>query len=155
MSDDDINILVTDIALIKKDINQIENLFGKFDSVVSQISEVLKNLAVQEAMLKNNEKRIEILEKKFVQHNKDEMDFHKEFNKRMEDFKAELNEQRDVRHKEIMDAMKSMNENFDKKFEDQNQRISKLENWKWYVLGAVALVAFILTIFPWALFFGG
>jgi len=130
-------------------------LFGKFDSVVSQISEVLKNLAVQEAMLKNNEKRIEILEKKFVQHNKDEMDFHKEFNKRMEDFKAELNEQRDVRHKEIMDAMKSMNENFDKKFEDQNQRISKLENWKWYVLGAVALVAFILTIFPWALFFGG
>lgn len=156
MSDDDeINSIVTDIALVKKDIKQIEEVFVKFDKVAGQMSEILKNLAVQEAMLKNNEKRVEILEKKFVQHNKDEMEFHRDLNKRLDELKEASEKHREDRHKELMSAMSDMKTSFDNKLDEQNQRITKLENWKWYVMGIAALIVFFATVFPWNVIFTG
>lgn len=151
--DDDINTIVTDIALVKKDIKQIEEVFIKFDKVAGQMSDILKNLAVQEAMLKNNEKRVEILEKKFVQHNKDEMEFHRDLNKRLDELKEASEKHREERHKELMSAMNDMKTSFDDKLDKQNQRITKLENWKWYVIGVSALVVLFLSVFPWNLLF--
>jgi len=155
MSDDEeINSMVTDIALVKKDIKQIEDVFVKFDKVVGQMSEILKNLAVQEAMLRNSEKRVEILEKKFVQHNKDEMDFHRDLNKRLDDLKDGSEKSREKRHEELMESISEMKTSFDVKLDKQNERITSLENWKWYVLGISGLIIFILSIFPWELIFG-
>lgn len=152
MSDDeDINTLITDIALIKKDIKQIEKAVTKMDEAVGQNSEILKNLAVQENMLKNNEKRVEILEKKFVQHNQDEVEFHRELNRHLEDIKQTAQEQREKRHKEVMDSIKEMNKSMNDRLDKQDERIAKLENWKWYLVGALALVGFILMMIPWEL----
>lgn len=154
MSDDEeINSMFTDIALVKKDIKQIEDVFVKFDKVVGQMSEILKNLAVQEAMLRNSEKRVEILEKKFVQHNKDEMDFHRDLNKRLDDLKDVSEKSREKRHEELMESISQMKVSFDTKLDKQNERITSLENWKWYVLGISGLVIFVLTVFPWSLIF--
>jgi hypothetical protein len=47
MGNDDINILKTDIALIQKDVKQIERIFKKVDDAVCQMSEILKIAAVQ------------------------------------------------------------------------------------------------------------
>jgi len=148
-SDEEINTLITDIALIKRDINQIEKTVAKMDEGVSLNLEILKNLAVQETMIKNNEKRVEILEKKFIQHAKDESDFHKELNTHLQDIKDTAQEQREKRHKEVMDSIKDMNESVNFRLDKQDERIQKLENWRWYVLGALALVGFIFTVFPW------
>jgi len=148
-SDEQINTLITDIALIKRDINQIEKSVAKMDEGLSINSEILKNLAVQETMLKNNEKRVEILEKKFIQHAKDEIDFHRELNTHLQDIKDTAQEQREKRHKEVMDSIKEMNESVNSRLDKQDERIQNLENWRWYVLGALALLGFIFTIFPW------
>jgi len=153
MSDDDINSIVTDIALVKKDIKQIEEVFVKFDKVAGQMSDILKNLAVQEAMLKNNEKRVEILEKKFVQHNKDEMEFHKDLNKRLDDLKEVSEKHREERHKELMTKIDDMSTSFNDKLDKQDQRITKLENWKWYAMGIAAILIFVLSVFPWNVLF--
>jgi len=151
--DDDINSIVTDIALVKKDIKQIEEVFVKFDKVAGQMSDILKNLAVQEAMLKNNEKRVEILEKKFVQHNKDEMEFHKDLNKRLDDLKEVSEKHREERHKELMTKIDDMSTSFNDKLDKQDQRITKLENWKWYAMGIAAILIFVLSVFPWNVLF--
>lgn len=148
-SDEEINTLVTDIALIKRDINQIEKSVAKMDEGVSLNSEILKNLAVQETMLKNNEKRVEILEKKFIQHAKDEVDFHRELNSHLQDLKDTAQDQREKRHKEVMESIKEMNDSVNSRLDKQDERIKKLENWKWYILGALALIGFVLSIFPW------
>lgn len=149
----DVNVLVTDVALIKNDIRQIEKSFDKLDSVLIQMTDILSKLAVQEAELRNNEKRIEILEKKFAKQNSDEVNFHKEFSKKMEDLKKDLQDKREERHEEIMKTMHLMQNSFENKIDAQDKRVSSLENWKWYVLGSVAIVIFIFTAFPWSIFF--
>ena len=45
MTDNEINSLKTDIALIQKDVKQIERVFTKVDNAVGQMSEILKPLS--------------------------------------------------------------------------------------------------------------
>ena len=56
MTDNEVNSLKTDIALIQKDVKQIENVFQKVDTAVSQMADIYKSLAVQENILEHNEK---------------------------------------------------------------------------------------------------
>jgi hypothetical protein len=58
MTDAEVNVLKTDVALIKKDIKQIERVFNKVDHAVGDMAELHKIAAVQEKILENAERRI-------------------------------------------------------------------------------------------------
>lgn len=154
MAYEDISNLKTDIALIQKDVKQIERIFKKVDDAVDQMSGILKNMAVQENILENNERRITVIEENFKKHNSEEEAFRKELNQKFEDMKETSQKERELRHKELMNSIEKLNKTMSDKLEDQDKRIQTLENWRWYILGIGAVLLFIVNKLPWSIFFG-
>jgi phage-related minor tail protein len=154
MTDNEMNTLKTDIALIQKDVKQIERVFQKVDNAVQQMAEIHKALAVQENILENNEKRISIVEDKLIKHNEDELEFRKELNKKLEDMRTNAQIERERRHKELLESIEKLNKSMSEKLDKQDKRISSLENWRWYLIGIGFVLIFILNRIPWAALFG-
>lgn len=154
MADNEINSLKTDIALIQKDVKQIENIFKKVDNAVGQMSEILKTIAVQENILENNERRVSTLEETIKKHNEEEEQFRKELTQKFDDMKETSQKERERRHREVLDSIENLNKSMTEKLENQDKRIQALENWRWYLLGIGAVLLFIVNKIPWETFFG-
>lgn len=155
MTENDFNDARTDIALIKRDITQISQVYKKVDDTLEQITLLAKTIAVQEKILENDTRRIELLEDTMIKHNQDEVAFRKELNTKFETVASFNSEDRDKRHKEILEAVKEVKESVDIKFQEQDKRISTLEKWRWYMVGALAILAFVAEKFPWSVLLGG
>jgi len=153
MTDNEVNTLKTDIALIQKDVKQIEIVFQKVDNAVSQMSDIHKSLAVQENILEHNEKRLDTLEEKLIKHTEESVEFQKELNVKIEDMKVTAQIERERRHKELMESIEKLNGSVSSKIEKQDERITALENWRWYIIGVSAVIIFIITLVPWGTFF--
>lgn len=153
MTTDEIHSIKTDVALIKKDVKLIERSFLKVDASVAQMSDILKAVAVQENILENNERRISSLEEKLMKHHEEEVEFRKDLNQKLEDMKTTSQNERERRHKEVIEAIQKSHEALGKKLDQQDKRIRALENWRWYLLGAAAVIMFIITKFPWTALF--
>jgi F0F1-type ATP synthase membrane subunit b/b' len=147
MTDNEVNTLKTDVALIKKDIKQIERVFDKVDHAVGDMAQLHKIAAVQETILENAERRIENLENTFIKHTEEELEYRKELNKTLSDMKEDAQVQRERRHKEVLKSIQDMHTTLSEKLDTQDKRINALENWRWWILGASATLIFILTGF--------
>jgi len=112
--------LRTDVELLKRDIQLIAGLAEKFDVAIDKLSAVSvtvdKMLAVHETRLSNNEQQREII------------------HQRITDMK-----------KEITDEIKSMKEENRKQHGQTNERLEKLERWRWFVVGVATVIGFILA----------
>ena len=148
MTDNEINSLKTDVALIQKDVKQIERVFKKVDDAVEQMSEILKTMAVQDMVLANAERRVFSIEEGFKKNTVEEETFRKELNLKIEDMKETANRDRDRRHRELLDSIENLNRNMGEKLDKQDKRIQTLENWRWYVLGIGLVIIFILNKIP-------
>lgn len=153
MTNADMISVKTDIALIKKDIQQIEHVFKKVDDAIGQMTEILQTIAVQEKILENNEKRINSLEEKIIRHSEIEADFRKEVSAKLEDMRNHAQVERERRHKEVLKSIEDMNKSLGEKLNRQDKRIQDLENWRWYILGIGAVIVFILNQVSWTSFF--
>ena len=145
MTDNEVNTLKTDVALIKKDIKQIERVFDRVDHAVDDMAELHKVAAVQETILENAERRIENLEDTLIKHAEEETEYRKELSKTLTDMREDAQVQRERRHKEVMQSIKDMHKIVSDKLDKQDKRIQALENWRWWILGAAAALVFILT----------
>ena len=56
--DQELNDLKVDIAIIKKDIKQIERFFDKVDVIIDDMSEVAKMIAVQQQLISNFDSKL-------------------------------------------------------------------------------------------------
>lgn len=150
----EMNSVKTDIALIKKDINQIEKVFKKVDGAINQMSDILKAIAVQETRLESNEKRVSRVEQQILAHIENESKARKELEEDIMSIKEDAREDREKRHKELMEYLNDMNSSLNEKLDSQDKRIKTLENWRWYIIGAAAVIIFIISKFPsWLVLF--
>jgi CHASE3 domain sensor protein len=154
MTESEMNSVKTDIAVIKRDINQIEKVFKKVDDAIGQMSEILQALAVQETILENNEKRISLVEQRILAHMETEEKLRRDLEEDISSIKKDAQEDRDKRHKELLECLNNMNQSLTEKLDNQDKRIRALENWRWYILGIGVVIVFILTKFPWTILFG-
>jgi rubrerythrin len=161
---DSTNDLRTDIALIKKDISQIEKMMGKLDSSIDKISSLSKSIAVQERIVENHEKRLNDIDEKITRHNKEEEEFRTKLQQQLSDIGSDNRNyiqemkkansiERERRHKEIIDLIDTLRKDLKEKNNEQDTRLSKLENWKWWVMGVGVTVTSIVTL-AWKSFFG-
>lgn len=155
MTDNEINTIKTDIALIKRDVTQITHVYRKVDDTLEHMSEMAKTLAVQEKTLENDARRITLLEENLVRHNQEEVEFRKELGKKLEEMMTKIESDRDAKHKQTLDAIDKMSTSINAKLDEQDDRVSSLENWKWYIAGISVVVMLIINKFPWTIFFGG
>ncbi len=151
---DDLNSLKTDVEIIKRDVQAIQTFSTKIDDAIEKMVEVsnsiTKMLIMHENKLHNHDQQIDGLKTSLSER---KSDFEKQvdlLHKRITDMKDETHVEREKYHKEILDALKGIAES--NKMLDT--RISKLEQWKWYVMGIAAVIGFILAQVPWDKFFG-
>lgn len=168
---DELNQLKVDLALIKKDVKQIEKFFDKVDESVNTMSEISKQLAVQHQVTQNFYDKIDFINNKIEdldqivdEHRKEDVERTRVLGQRLEQYRTssrgdherlanDNSEERIRRHKEIMNEIREMNEQLTSKLNKQGERISKLENWKYYTMGIAAILVFVVTKFDFASFF--
>jgi DNA repair exonuclease SbcCD ATPase subunit len=159
MSDQEQN-LKTDVALIKKDIKQIERFFSKFDDALETMSDMSKKVAVQGEILKNTVDKLEDLDERMSDHRQEDIERSNIIGQRLEEYRsssrddharlaAESAENRALRNKEIMGELSKMNTSIENKLTALDDRIKILEQWKWYIMGLGAVIVFIFANIPW------
>lgn len=110
----------TDVELLKRDMELVSALAEKFDIAIDRLTEVSnsvdKMLAVHEMRLENQEQQREIL------------------HTRISDLK-----------REITDEFRLLRDENRKQHAEVNERLSKLEKWRWFVVGMATVVGFLVA----------
>lgn len=159
---DELNHVKTDIALIKNDIKQIERFFDKVDEAMEQMVNISQDIAVQQNVLETFESKLNTVENKIdtqarinVESRfafKEELDEHKyRFKEAMSDgmkdaqdahqqYNLKQREWMEERSERTLTAINTLTKELNIKIDEQDKRIRNLENLKWWLLGAVAVV---------------
>lgn len=153
---DELQEMKTDIALIKKDVQNIQKFFTKVDASIDLMASMSTQVAVQQEVIKNTVDKLEDLDNIVEEHRKEEAARTKAIHQRLEEYRKSAYEDhlrlseenkanREKRHQEIMSEIKRSNEAMLKQLNNQDQRIRSLENWRYYLAGMGAVVLFILA----------
>lgn len=145
MADNELLEIKTDIAVIKRDIHQLDTVIKKFDKFLDQLSDVLLKLAVFDKVTEASDKRLADLERKFEVHAKMMESVEKMLGTQLQSLQENIEEARYQKHKELLDQLSAMRAEFNIKATKQEERISGLENWRYYALGMAAVIVFILA----------
>lgn len=162
---DDISELKTDLALIKKDVKQIERFFTRFDAALETMAEVSQRVAVHGEMLKNTADKLEDIEKRIDEHRIEDIKRTENISTRLEEYRKSSKEDhqrlsdtnalnRKERNAEIMSELHKMNGSLDKRLNELEQRAGVLENWKWYMMGLGVAVVLVASQIQWSALFG-
>lgn len=151
---DELNHLKTDVQIIKRDIGAIQNFSVKIDDAIEKMAEVSnsisKMLIVHENKLQNHDQMIDGI-KLAMSERKNDFDKQVELlHSRITSMKDENHVEREKYHKELLAALKDIADNQ----KTLDTRITTLEQWKWYVMGAAAVIGFVLAQVPWDKFLG-
>ncbi len=110
----------TDVEILKRDMELVSALAEKFDIAIDRLTEVStsvdKMLAVHEMRLENQEQQREIL------------------HQRISDLK-----------RDITDEFRLLRDENRKQHAEVNERLSKLEKWRWLVVGMATAVGFLVA----------
>ena len=110
----------TDVEILKRDMELVSALAEKFDIAIDRLTEVStsvdKMLAVHEMRPENQEQQREIL------------------HQRISDLK-----------RDITDEFRLLRDENRKQHAEVNERLSKLEKWRWLVVGMATAVGFLVA----------
>lgn len=139
--------LQTEVAVIKRDINQFGVLFTKLDVTIEKISDVSNNIS---RLLAVHEERLDVLhsmdkelDQKIVKHRDDITEDIKELHSRIT-----------TNNQELVDAInnveKSIKQHIDSEHKRQNDelrrfetRLTEVERWKWLIMGGAVILGWI------------
>lgn len=144
----------TDLAVIKRDINQINKIFTKVDKSLEVMADLSKQVAVHEEILKN-------LQSDITEHREDDISRSAIMADRLEQYRISSKEDharlaedsrknRQERNAEIMTELHKMNGALDSRLSKLDERIKILENWKWYMMGLGAIMIFLAMQINWS-----
>ena len=139
---EELNQLKIDIALIKKDIRQIERFFNKVDETVDAMSGIAKDLAVQEQKNVNANQKIKFLDAKIDENTKSQLEARLVLADQLDDTRIEF---RDALAKVSSVDEDGINEVFEK-IQSLEARVVDLERARWYGMGFAGTIIFILGI---------
>ena len=161
----ELNEVKVDLALIKKDIKQIERFFSKVDNAVDDMSDIAKTLAVQQEMIKNFEEKFSYLKDKIDDQSRIGAEGRLAIKAELEEYKEEFKEEmllsmkeakedharlaretrewNETKHKETIAIVENLSKNVNDTIGQHDERLRSLENTKWYLLGIFAVITFL------------
>lgn len=152
------NSIETDVALLKRDVKQMNDLFEKLDDAIAKIGELANNIT----------RMIAIHEEKHSQHSKVEQELFglvekrreeiqediKELHSRITTTTRELSDDISELERKVLEAMKDLKTDLASQLAAEKtakktveDRLSDLEKWRWYVMGIAATVGYLLSKF--------
>lgn len=113
----------TDVEILKRDMELLAGLAEKFDDAIERLADIStsvdKMLAVHEMRLQNQEQQREII------------------HQRISDMK-----------KEMTDEFRLLRDENRKQHSETNERLAKLERWRWFVVGVATVIGFLVAQMP-------
>lgn len=144
--------LTTDLELLKKDVDSMSNLMGKLDTAIDKLTSVANSLdrviAVHESRLEYHEEVDKELFSLIEDRRKEANLQYEVLHKRIGDMRQDLEDSLETSIKEMMQEIKDMKQKGDEHHKDVAERLTKLEMWKWYVIGMATLAGFIFSMLP-------
>ena len=136
-----------EIELLKKDITTMAALLEKFDTTIDKMQEIASSLSkmvsLQEQRLETQEKITrevqELLEMRRQEHNNNIKDVYNRINT----VNKELTDKIEDTERTILGEIKNLREELTKNKEGIGDRLGKIEMWKYGVVLAIAIVAWI------------
>lgn len=152
------NSIETDVALLKRDVKQMNDLFEKLDDAIAKIGELANNIT----------RMIAIHEEKHSQHSKVEQELFglvekrreeiqediKELHSRITTTTRELSDDISELERKVLEAMKDLKTDLASQLAAEKtakktveDRLSDLEKWRWYVMGIAVAAGYLLSKF--------
>ena len=153
---DELNAVKTDVALIKKDIQQIGRFFDKVDNAVEAMSGIQKALAVQNQIIMNFNDKLE-QQAEAIEENKrldkersavlgDRMEVYRKSSKEDHQRIHDQNQaHRKERNEEIIKELRHIDSKVDKRLTVIETKLAAVERWKYYMMGISAAIIFIIS----------
>lgn len=148
-----VNEHATHIVLINRDIKQLSDNFVSIMSKLDEIKGHERTVTTLQTILDSYERRLSILEREYADFRTFSLNIQNDMNNKMQVIKDTAREQQSASSTDIIKKLDDLSEKFDNKFDEKEERIRALENWRWYVLGIVFAVAFFLSGVPWKVVF--
>jgi len=138
----------TEIAIIKNDLQQVNDLFIKLDNTLAKVAEVSTSvsqmLAVHEAKINNVDEEVseikEIEKSRREEVNNSLADLHSRMSTQGREVKADMTKEVD----KIMGAIKELKDMMESKEERVEKRIEDLERWRWYLVGLLTAASILV-----------
>ena len=162
---EEITEMKTDIALIKKDVQNIQRFFAKVETSLDMMADLSKKVAVQDEVLKNTIDKLEDLDKMVQDHRVEDQERSQRMMDRLEEYRsAAYNDhqrladhtatKREKHNQLLIDEIRAMREMMEEKLEEQDEKIEDLNRWKYYAMGAIGLAMFVMVEMNWQVVFG-
>ena len=139
--------LSTDVQILKRDVDSMSALMSKLDTAIDKLSNVANSLdkviAVHESKLSNHEETDDKLFSLIEQRRKEATEQYEVLHKRIGTMSDEFENDLRGSMKEMVDSIKEMKEKDDAHHKEMAERLTKLEMWKWYVVGAATVAGII------------
>ena len=150
----------TDIALIKKDIANMNKFFGRVETTIDMMGELTKDVAVRNEILEHTKQKLDDVEKMCDDHRRTDLLALNVMSDRLEEYRRSAREdhQRLADHngdkrvkasKEIIDRIDSMEKALHARLNETTKKINALENWRYYIMGAGAALMLLLAKLNW------
>ena len=137
-----------EIATIKADVAAMGHLFSKLDDAMDKIGTASANIS---SILAVHDERIDNAEKLVTERRKESAEAVKELHSRITTASRERMEehkqvQRDMKDSEakILDAINELRKDVNREQEHLEERIHKLEQWRWILIGVLIAVSAVV-----------
>jgi len=162
---DEITEMKTDIALIKKDVQNIQKFFTKVEASLDMMSELSKKVAVQDEVLKNTIDKLEDVDNMVLEHRQEDLERSRRTFERLEEYRnaayqdhqrlADHTASKREKHNQLLiDEIRAMKKSMDERLDAQDEQIQDLNRWKYYAMGAMGLAMFVMVEMNWQIVFG-
>ena len=142
----------TELELLKKDVNTLSGFMVKLDTAIDKLTDVANSLdrviAVHEEKLETHERIDQELFALIEQRRTESKEQYELLHLRISDMKSDIEDDMKDVIKEINENIKEMKEFNTAHHDDVSERLTKLEMWKWYVLGMATFGGFLLSFIP-------
>lgn len=135
--------LQTEIALVKRDIDQLNTVIGKLDLTIEKLSDIATSI---NRMLAVQETRVDSQEKSLSQNVEIIHD-------RISDHREEVSVEIEKSHNKIMSEIKKLREDQQSHHNHMNERLNTLEKWRWTVIGGAVVIGYLASKLPWNVLF--
>ena len=131
--------LSTDIQVLRRDVEAVSLITTKFETAIDKLSDVANSLdkiiAVHDSRLETHEdtdaKLFILIEERRKETTEQYEVLHKRIGTMSDEFEGELRQSM----KDMAESIKDMKEKDDEHHKEMAERLTKLEMWKWYVVG--------------------
>jgi len=152
----ELNVVKTDVALIKKDIKQIGRFFDKVDNAVDAMAGIQSALAVQHQIITNFNDKLETVEKQVEENKRLDKERSAVLGATMELYRQSSKEDhqrihdqnqlhRKERNEEIIRELKAIDSRFSERLTTIETKLASVEKWKYYMMGISAAIVFIIS----------